>query len=391
MAAAPPAASFASAPLRFAFISSNNSWGGSEVLWSEAALRLAEAGHQVTAIKGPMERGEPAVARLAAAGATLIDMRKLPFVPGRLIDRLVELSWPLSFAIRRLRLHFALRRGFDLVLISQGTNLDGLLAGKRVRRRGIPYAILVHKASAFDWPVNDIHDEIRAFYRNARVCLFVSEANRLLTEEQLGLRLSNAAVVRNPCSIPRGAEPSWPASGEPLRLACIGRLFPREKGQDMLLRVLAQDKWKARPVALSIFGDGEYAATLQGMAEMLGVRAEFRGHCDPRAIWADHHALVVPSRSEGLPMVLVEAMMAGRPAIVTPAGGTAELLRDGVDGFVADAVSEQALDSALERAWSRRDEWQAMGRAAAEAVRSLVPEDPVGLLAQRLVAVARGG
>ncbi|HEX9954786.1 MAG TPA: glycosyltransferase family 4 protein [Allosphingosinicella sp.] len=381
----------ATAPLRLLIISSNGSWGGSEALWSQTALRLAKAGHRVTAIKGPMERHEPAIARLAAAGVTLIDMARLPLVPKRLLDRVANLSWPLSYLIRRFRLFFALRRPYDLVLISQGTNLDGLLAGKRVRRRGLRYGILVHKATAYDWPVGDIYEDLRAFYREARFCLFVSEANRALTEEQIGMRLPHAEVVRNPCSIARGAAIGWPFDETLFRLACVGRLFPREKGQDLLLRVLGRDKWKNRPLAVSFFGGGDNAAALRGMAELLGARATFAGHGEPEAIWAAHHALVVPSRSEGLPMVVAEAMMAGRIAIVTPAGGTAEIVQEGATGFVAETVSEDALDAALERAWQRRHEWRAIGEAAAAAIRQLMPEDPVGFLADRLVAEARTG
>ena len=54
-------------------------------------------------------------------------------------------------------------------------------------------------------------------------------------------------------------------------------------------------------------------------------------------IWAEHHALVLPSRFEGMPLVVVEAMLCGRPCIVTDVGGNAELIRDGINGFLAKA------------------------------------------------------
>ena len=62
---------------------------------------------------------------------------------------------------------------------------------------------------------------------------------------------------------------------------------------------------------------------------------------DVESIWASHHALVLPSRSEGLPLVVVEAMLCGRPAIVTDVAGNAELIQDGVSGFVAAAAAPQ--------------------------------------------------
>lgn len=105
----------------------------------------------------------------------------------------------------------------------------------------------------------------------------------------------------------------------------------------------------------------------------------------PLEIWRTHYALVLPSRAEGLPLVQVEAMMCGRPAIVADAGGTAEIIRDGEHGFLAAAATETAIDEALERAWQRRADWQAIGMAAAAHVRTLYPPDPCGTFADRLM------
>jgi glycosyltransferase involved in cell wall biosynthesis len=54
-------------------------------------------------------------------------------------------------------------------------------------------------------------------------------------------------------------------------------------------------------------------------------------------------ALVVPSAYEGLPMVIMEAMRAGLPCVATDVGGTAELITDGVNGFLVDVDDEEAL------------------------------------------------
>jgi glycosyltransferase involved in cell wall biosynthesis len=105
------------------------------------------------------------------------------------------------------------------------------------------------------------------------------------------------------------------------------------------------------------------------------------------SIWASHHALVLPSRYEGLPLSLVEAMLCGRPSIVTNVSGNTELLEDNVTGFVAAAPMPTFLDEALERAWARRADWQAIGAAAARQVRELVPSDPAGVFADELLAL----
>jgi glycosyltransferase involved in cell wall biosynthesis len=182
----------------------------------------------------------------------------------------------------------------------------------------------------------------------------------------------------------------WPAvEDDGLRLACVARLYLLDKGQDILLRVLAREKWKARNLRVSFFGRGINRDGLTGLAARLGVRnVSFEGHTDDvQGIWKNHHALVLPSRSEGLPLSLVEAMMCGRPAIVTKVGGNAEVVEDRVTGFLA-APSEDSIDAALEEAWGRRGELREMGLAAAHRIRTLVPANPAAEFADALLEIA---
>jgi glycosyltransferase involved in cell wall biosynthesis len=108
---------------------------------------------------------------------------------------------------------------------------------------------------------------------------------------------------------------------------------------------------------------------------------------DVPSIWADHHCLALPSRAEGLPLVLVEAMLSGRVPIATATAGIPEVVTDGEDGFLATAPTEAAYDEALERAWQQRDRLREIGSKAAENMRHLVPEDPAREFADRLLAL----
>jgi glycosyltransferase involved in cell wall biosynthesis len=178
----------------------------------------------------------------------------------------------------------------------------------------------------------------------------------------------------------------WPTATDGVcRLACVARIWPLEKAQDVLLQVLALDKWRSRPMELSLFGEGPMARGIREMADWLGLRnVRFPGFTDPTEIWRSHHALLLPSRAEGLPLAQVEAMLCGRPVIVADAGGTSEILRDGEHGFLANAPTVAAVDEALERAWQRRDDWPSIGRAAADHLRTLYPADPCGTFADVL-------
>jgi glycosyltransferase involved in cell wall biosynthesis len=199
-------------------------------------------------------------------------------------------------------------------------------------------------------------------------------------------------VVRNPFKVSWQQRSDWPGTDLGFRFACIGRLYPMEKGQDLLIRVLGRDRWRSRPVSLTFFGVGEQSVGLAEMAALHGLaNVRFAGFAnDVDQIWTGHHALLLSSRAEGLPLVLVEAMLCGRVPIVTDVAGNSEVVEDDVTGFLAAAPTEDALDEAMERAWQRRAEWRAIGEAAARRIRELVPPDPAGELAERLLRLADG-
>lgn len=375
-----------------------DAWGGSEELWAGAARRLHDRGHRLVAGRSePWPRGRlhPRWADLRQAGISVRSFGATRLA--RMIPDLAELAAPAllrpAWRLRNLVLTARLRLlAPDLAVISQGQAYDAcfpLCLPEVCRFAGVPYVLVCQKASDLQWPADGLRDLFRRCYREAQVVFFVSEHNRRTVERQLGIDLPNAEVVRNPFMVPADGPLPWPTESDGLlRLACVGRLWPLEKAQDVLLNVLAHDRWRERPIEVSFFGEGPMARGLEEMARRLGLgNVRFPGVASPLDIWRTHHALVLPSRSEGLPLVQVEAMMCGRPVIVADAGGTAEIIRDGEHGFLAAAATETAIDEALERAWQRRADWQTVGQAAAAHTRTLYPADPCAAFADRLAQI----
>jgi len=128
------------------------------------------------------------------------------------------------------------------------------------------------------------------------------------------------------------------------------------------------------------------------MAEQLNLgNVEFMGQRDNiEGIWSGHHALVLPSRFEGMPLVVVEAMLCGRACIATDVGGNRELIRDGINGFLAKAPTVELLDEAMSRAWENRERLREMGCRAGKDVREWVSPDPGEDFTRELAAVADG-
>lgn len=361
-------------------------WGGSELLWGEAAARLLKAGHRVAAnVCGWPTRARQLTA-LQQAGMELMERPQVLFRRGQAV------LGPLVNRVNRWKsARWLTQQKADLICASSGSIADDLALLNLVANTGTPFVIVLQSAGESLWPNDERAQNIIALARAARRVFFVSEGNRTLVETQLGVELPNAEVVRNPFGVSREAAPPWPPESEVLRLACVGRLDPDAKGQDILLRVLAAEAWRDRPLEVSFFGKGDKEAGLKRLARRFHLegRTRFVGHVDNvEKIWATHHALVLPSRFEGLPLAIVEAMICGRPVIVTDVAGNVEVVKDGVTGFVAEAATERHLQAAMARAWAARDQWPSMGQAAAQSIRELVPADPAAVFAQRLLELA---
>ena len=378
---------------RFVFFSSCAfPWGGSEELWAGAAALLAESGHSVTIFKACVDPDHPRIRRLLALGCRVRDLHQVCLPHSiRLPRSLVRLTGrgPAQRAIRPLvRTHLA-NLNPDLVVVSQGANFDGLAYGDLCRISGRPYVIISHKATDYLWPLDKDRIMMRSAFQSALRCYFVSQHNLRLTECQIGETLMNAEIVRNPFLVSGNSLP-WPQTqDDSIKLACVARLETGEKGQDILLHVLARQSWRNRNLSVSFFGAGGNGKALSELAQRLDLKnVDFPGFVsDVESIWKTHHALVLSSRTEGLPLALIEAMMCGRFGIVTNEGGTAEVVEEGRTGFIASAAKADSLDHAMERAWAVREEWESIGKAAGRAVRTMVPPDPVASFTARLLGL----
>jgi glycosyltransferase involved in cell wall biosynthesis len=121
-----------------------------------------------------------------------------------------------------------------------------------------------------------------------------------------------------------------------LRILCVARLI-RRKGIDHLLQALAQLPRKT--CTLTVVGTGDIAEELDQQAAALAITEDvtFRGHVDHAdlaEVYRAHDVFVLPSLNEGMSNTVLEALASGLPVILTETGGTAELLREGVNGYL---------------------------------------------------------
>lgn len=191
----------------------------------------------------------------------------------------------------------------------------------------------------------------RLVARRADALGAVSEPLARDGERVLGLAPGAVVVARlplPPLPAPTPA-PASPSDGPLLALAA-GRAS-REKGFDVLLDALALAAAARWSLTLVTGGPERGALERQCTRLRLGDRVRFAPPC-PRAelhrMVADHHAVVVPSRREGLGLFALEALALGRRVVASQVGGLADVVVDGDDGRLVPPDDPSALADALE-------------------------------------------
>ena len=267
---------------------------------------------------------------------------------------------------------------------------DAVAAGIIARKQGKPFGIKIHGTDRFhlEHPIRgkiirDVIKDAAGFLPNAQ---FLAD---YLVEH--GVPASKVHVVRHgidhdrfhprPCNDASGAlarlQPdlasafSFQPSALPPIILYVGHLKPI-KGPDRLLSAFAavqmsgiggrRSEKDGAIIDLVFIGNGPMRLELERQAASLGIseQVHFLGSRPPDevALWMNvAHCLCLPSRSEGMPNVVLEALASGCPVVATDVGDVGHLVQEGINGFVvtngesAERAMAAALQSALSRQW----------------------------------------
>lgn len=159
-------------------------------------------------------------------------------------------------------------------------------------------------------------------------------------------------------------------TGAGTNLLFVGRLTP-VKGLRVLLEAFAAAHANLPDLALTIVGDGDDRVHLERLAAPMGEAVRFLGYQSQQGVadaLADADALVLPSFAEGLPVVLMEALAAGKPVICTQLAGVGELVENGVSGFIVPAGDVESLATRICDMAEDPERRQKMGEAGRKKV-----------------------
>jgi glycosyltransferase involved in cell wall biosynthesis len=143
--------------------------------------------------------------------------------------------------------------------------------------------------------------------------------------------------------------------------------FRHIKGADLLVDAVARLRGNGKPVTLTLGGDGEESEAIKAQVQRLGLgdAVRFLGHVKARYGFSKGSLLVVPSRGDSMPYVVIEAAAAGIPMVAANIGGIPEIFDTHTEGLfasnnvgaMADAIEAALKDpaAALARAKSLRE------------------------------------
>lgn len=199
-----------------------------------------------------------------------------------------------------------------------------------------------------------------------------------------GVHSRNLCVVSN-FVVPRPCPPAESRERVRTRLGiemqervfiAVGRLSVEKAQQDLIVAFReALERTSGPPLRLLLVGDGPERARLMDFAAPLGSKVLFTGHVtDPWELLHAADVFVLPSHSEGSPLVIFEAMAAGLPIAATAVGGVPETLEDGNTGLLVPPGEPDALADVLVRLASDSALRVHLGNAAAAALEKFSPD-----------------
>jgi glycosyltransferase involved in cell wall biosynthesis len=337
------------------------------------------AGHRVGIIADAVTGGARAEAALAeiaplmALGITRVPMsRHLGLSDGAAVRRVAQV------------IHTS---GADIV---HGHGAKGgayaRLAGTRALRAYTPHGGSLH----FDprTPIGFVYLTLeRALLRRTDLILFESAYARDVYHGRIGAPAAPVQVIHNGVAAAEFAPVATAVDASDV--VFVGELR-RLKGVDVLIEALSVLGAQGRPASATIVGSGPEGAEFQALARARGVAATFPGALPAREAFARGRLLVVPSRAESLPYIVLEAAAAGVPMLTTKVGGIPEIFGP-YSGQLLPAGDVASLAAAIRAALADPAASQAAAQALRERVRAHFSAETMvaGVLASYRAALER--
>jgi glycosyltransferase involved in cell wall biosynthesis len=254
-------------------------------------------------------------------------------------------------------------------MASRGSTLRKVILAEMVARAGRPLVMHAH-GSEFDifhrkLPAA-VRRNINRTLQRANVFIVLSSQWRDFYIEECELSSSQVVVLPNPVQVP--FEVPDRSAHERVQFVHLGRLGTRKGAYDVVNAFATLPEALRQRARLILAGDGDVEG-VRKLAAPMGDRVEVRAWIDTQErdrLLRQSDVFILPSRAEGLPMALLEAMANGLPSITSPVGGIPDVFRHNTHGALVTPGHVPEIRDAMARMISD-DAWRAgAGRSARE-------------------------
>ncbi|MBM3967563.1 MAG: glycosyltransferase family 4 protein, partial [Planctomycetes bacterium] len=265
-------------------------------------------------------------------------------------------------------------------LLHAHTPRSAMVAGLLAKRLDIPWVYHVHSPTARDstraW-INRVNDWVEGWaLRSASHIITVSNSlrremlRRGYSRHRLTKVANGVATQESIATLDRMEQREW-------RLGMVALVRPR-KGIEVLLEAMKQIQLIRPQVTLDVIGGfetEEYQREVLALSDRLNLRSHVRWlgfSTDVPSRIRELDALVLPSLfGEGMPMVVLEAMALGVPVVATTVEGTPEVVRHGIEGYLAEPRDATSLANTILKMVDDRLIWHRLSANAWERQRAL--------------------
>jgi glycosyltransferase involved in cell wall biosynthesis len=335
-------------------------FGGAERVLARLANHWAEVGYAVTLITLSSAESDtyPLDARVCRIGLGVMGASR----------NALQAVWNNFHRVRVLRRAIRESQPDVVVSFTDQMNVTTLLATRFLRVA----VIVAERIDPRQQPIGRLRSFLRRrLYPRATAVIVQTEAVR----EWICRFVPRRKVHVIPNAVESPAADSVAGGRSPIdgsrRIVAVGRLVP-QKGFDLLIDAFAQIAARQPQWTLHILGNGPARDSLVQQADARGLSERVQLHewtPAPTAFFQEGELFVLPSRYEGFPNALLEAMACGLPAVSFDCdSGPAEIIRDGIDGLLVPKNDPAALAVALERLISDESERRRLGSRAREVV-----------------------
>lgn len=339
--------------MRIAHIAYSLDIGGVEMVSRDLACGLTRKEHKCAVCA--LERGGVLEDELQAAGVDTHVIDRMP-------DEYLMPMWRISSFLRRFKPDVV--HTHQLYILAY-TALPASLSG-------IPLIHTEHQTTSLK-----SRKAKRGLLNLARLCRFVTGVSEEVTDflcHEVGIPTRKLRTISNGIDLDRFRIPEGRAfqthDQEPVTLASVARLSP-VKDHATLLRAFAMMHNTFPQTRLILIGDGELRSELESLSDELGLHGSVRflgARRNVEKILNEVDIFVLSSKTEGLPVAMLEAMAAGSIVVSTRVGAVPEVIRDGETGFLVDPEDPVALATRLKEVVLRLPELSHVSHAARKVI-----------------------